>query len=68
VKLKKIKGGILDATNIINPLASVISSIGLDHCEFLGNTIDLIAGQKAGIIKPNTPSIIGPNAKPYEVF
>jgi dihydrofolate synthase/folylpolyglutamate synthase len=52
-------GGRLDATNIITPLVSVITNIGLDHTQFLGNTISLIAIEKAGIIKPNAPVIIG---------
>ncbi|MBU0941851.1 MAG: bifunctional folylpolyglutamate synthase/dihydrofolate synthase [Flavobacteriaceae bacterium] len=52
-------GGRLDATNIITPLVSVITNIGLDHTQFLGNTIPLIAREKAGIIKPNTPVVIG---------
>jgi len=52
-------GGRLDSTNIITPLVSVITNIGLDHTQFLGNTIELIAFEKAGIIKPNIPIIIG---------
>ena len=52
-------GGRLDATNIISPLVSVITNIGLDHTQFLGNTIPLIATEKAGIIKPYTPVVIG---------
>uniref|UniRef100_UPI0040495730 bifunctional folylpolyglutamate synthase/dihydrofolate synthase n=1 Tax=Flavobacterium sp. TaxID=239 RepID=UPI0040495730 len=52
-------GGRLDATNIINPLVSVITSIGLDHVEFLGNSLDKIAFEKAGIIKQNIPVVIG---------
>lgn len=52
-------GGRLDSTNIINPLVSVITNIGLDHTAFLGNTITAISKEKAGIIKPNTPVIIG---------
>jgi dihydrofolate synthase/folylpolyglutamate synthase len=52
-------GGRLDSTNIITPLVSVITNIGLDHTQFLGNTIEAIAGEKAGIIKPNIPVIIG---------
>ena len=52
-------GGRLDATNIINPLVSVITSIGKDHTAFLGDTLALIAGEKAGIIKPKTPVVIG---------
>lgn len=52
-------GGRLDSTNIINPLVSVITNIGLDHTAFLGDSIDKIALEKAGIIKANTPVVIG---------
>jgi dihydrofolate synthase/folylpolyglutamate synthase len=52
-------GGRLDATNIISPLASVITNIGLDHTEILGDTVEKIAFEKAGIIKHQTPVIIG---------
>ncbi|GIQ58727.1 tetrahydrofolate synthase [Flavobacterium collinsii] len=52
-------GGRLDATNIITPLISVITNIDLDHTQFLGNTPAAIAGEKAGIIKPRVPVIIG---------
>lgn len=52
-------GGRLDATNIITPLVSVITNIDLDHTQFLGNTPAAIAGEKAGIIKPNVPVVIG---------
>lgn len=52
-------GGRLDSTNIITPLVSVITNIGLDHTQFLGNTLELIAGEKAGIIKHNIPIVIG---------
>ena len=52
-------GGRLDATNIITPLLSVITTIGLDHTAFLGNTLTAIAGEKAGIVKANIPVIIG---------
>ena len=52
-------GGRLDSTNIINPLASVITNIGFDHTQFLGNSLEEIAYEKAGIIKPNIPVIIG---------
>jgi dihydrofolate synthase/folylpolyglutamate synthase len=52
-------GGRLDATNIISPLISVITNIGIDHTAFLGNTIAKIATEKAGIIKPNIPVVIG---------
>lgn len=52
-------GGRLDATNIITPMVSVITNIGLDHMQFLGNTLESIAFEKAGIIKSNIPVIIG---------
>lgn len=52
-------GGRLDATNIITPLVSVITNIGLDHTQFLGDTLPLIAAEKAGIIKTAVPVIIG---------
>ena len=52
-------GGRLDATNIITPLLSVITNIGLDHTQFLGNTLEEIAFEKGGIIKKTTPVIIG---------
>ncbi len=52
-------GGRLDSTNIITPLLSVITNIGIDHTQFLGNTLALIAGEKAGIIKPKIPVVIG---------
>lgn len=52
-------GGRLDATNIVDPMVSVITSIGLDHCEFLGDTLAKIAAEKAGIIKPGRPVVIG---------
>jgi dihydrofolate synthase/folylpolyglutamate synthase len=52
-------GGRLDSTNVITPEVSVITNIGLDHMQFLGNTISKIATEKAGIIKPKTPVVIG---------
>ncbi len=52
-------GGRLDSTNVINPLMSIITNISMDHMSLLGNTLPLIASEKAGIIKPNTPIIIG---------
>jgi len=52
-------GGRLDSTNIIHPIASIITSIGFDHMDMLGNTIEQITNEKAGIIKDNTPVIIG---------
>ncbi|MDC3130306.1 Mur ligase family protein [Bacteroidota bacterium] len=52
-------GGRLDSTNIINPILSVITNISLDHTNLLGNSIEKIAQEKGGIIKRNTPIIIG---------
>ena len=52
-------GGRLDSTNILSPLLSVITNIGIDHTEFLGDTLPQIAFEKAGIIKPHTPCVIG---------
>ncbi|MFT3687417.1 MAG: folylpolyglutamate synthase/dihydrofolate synthase family protein [Phycisphaerales bacterium] len=60
-------GGRLDSTNIIIPLISVITNIGLDHTQFLGDTLEAIAFEKAGIIKPNVPVVVGeyvPETKP----
>ncbi len=62
-------GGRLDATNIISPLLSVITNIGLDHTHLLGNTRALIANEKAGIIKQGVPVILGENdLETREVF
>ena len=52
-------GGRLDSTNVITPEASVVTSIGLDHCAMLGDTRAAIAGEKAGIFKPGIPAVIG---------
>lgn len=52
-------GGRLDSTNIITPLVSVITNIGFDHTHFLGNTLESIATEKAGIIKDSIPVVIG---------
>jgi dihydrofolate synthase/folylpolyglutamate synthase len=52
-------GGRLDATNVVTPLVSVITRIGLDHCEQLGNTLEAIAAEKAGIVKMGRPVICG---------
>ncbi|WP_405253094.1 bifunctional folylpolyglutamate synthase/dihydrofolate synthase [Dokdonia sp. Asnod3-C12] len=52
-------GGRLDATNIITPVLSVITNIGIDHTQFLGDTLPLIATEKAGIIKEGVPVVIG---------
>lgn len=52
-------GGRLDSTNILNPLLSIITNIGMDHLGMLGDSIEVIAAEKAGIIKMNTPVVIG---------
>lgn len=54
-------GGSLDATNVVNPLLSIITSISLDHTDQLGNTLEAIALEKAGIIKEKKPVLIGPH-------
>lgn len=56
-------GGRLDSTNIIKPEISVITNIGLDHTQFLGDTLELIAFEKAGIIKEKVPVVIGETQK-----
>lgn len=62
-------GGRLDSTNIITPALSVITNIGLDHMQFLGNTLTAIAGEKAGIIKKGIPVVIGEyDAETFPVF
>ncbi len=52
-------GGRLDSTNIVTPVLSVITNIGLDHCDMLGETLPEIAFEKAGIIKPRVPVVVG---------
>lgn len=62
-------GGRLDATNIITPILSVITNISLEHTQFLGNDLPSIASEKAGIIKPHVPVVIGrSNALTHDVF
>lgn len=56
-------GGRLDSTNIITPLVSVITNISFDHMALLGNTLEKIAGEKAGIIKPGIPAVVGERDK-----
>ena len=58
-------GGRLDATNLITPLLSVITNISMEHTEFLGNTIEAIASEKAGIIKKSIPVVIGQSNEAY---
>ena len=55
-------GGRLDATNVVLPLVSIITSISFDHTAILGNTLGQIAGEKAGIIKPGVPAVVSPQA------
>lgn len=52
-------GGLLDSTNVIQPVATAITTIGMDHMDILGGTLEKIAAQKAGIIKPYTPLVTG---------
>ena len=52
-------GGRLDSTNIITPDLSIVTSIALDHCALLGDTLEDIAGEKAGIFKPGVPALVG---------
>ena len=52
-------GGRLDSTNIITPILSIITNISLDHTQFLGDTVEKIAFEKAGIIKKDVPALIG---------
>ena len=54
-------GGRLDATNVCDPALCVITRIGLDHCDWLGDTVEKIAAEKAGIIKPGVPVVLGRN-------
>ncbi len=61
-------GGRLDSTNVITPITSIITNIGLDHTAFLGNTLEKIAIEKAGIIKTNVPVIIGKTQKETEAI
>jgi dihydrofolate synthase / folylpolyglutamate synthase len=61
-------GGRLDATNVINPLVSVITNISLEHTNHLGNTINEISYEKAGIIKPNVPIVVLNKCKGLDVI
>jgi len=62
-------GGRLDSTNVVSPVLSVITNVGFDHTAFLGDTLDKIAAEKAGIIKYGSPVIIGEfNPHTYDVF
>lgn len=59
-------GGRLDSTNVLNPVVSVITNIGYDHTQFLGETLPEIAGEKAAIIKHGIPAVIGESQKEVE--
>jgi dihydrofolate synthase/folylpolyglutamate synthase len=59
-------GGRLDATNVIEPLLSVITSIAFDHMDYLGNTLDEIAFEKGGIIKSHVPVVLGVKAQKFQ--
>lgn len=61
-------GGRLDSTNIIHPILSIITNIGYDHTDILGDTLDKIAFEKAGIIKENTAVVIGNDSGQAQVF
>ena len=61
-------GGRLDATNVVNPLVSVITKVGLEHQEYLGDTIERIAYEKAGIIKNNKPVVTGAKGAALKVI
>ena len=52
-------GGRLDSTNVLLPELALVTTIGLDHCALLGNTLEAIAGEKAGIFKPGVPALVG---------
>ena len=58
-------GGRLDSTNIISPELSIITNIGLDHTDLLGDTLEKIAIEKAGIVKPNVPVVLGESNPAY---
>ena len=57
-------GGRLDATNVCSPSLCVITKVGLDHCDWLGNTVERIAAEKAGIAKPGVPVVLAHNDQP----
>ncbi len=61
-------GGRLDTTNIVTPLISVVTSIARDHVQYLGTTLEAIAFEKGGIIKPKIPVVLGPEVQPLFVF
>jgi dihydrofolate synthase/folylpolyglutamate synthase len=57
-------GGRLDSTNVLSPVVASVTSIGIDHVEYLGETREEIAGEKAGIFKANVPAVIGERDRP----
>ena len=59
-------GGRLDATNLITPMLSIVTNVSFDHTEFLGETIEKIAAEKAGIIKKSVPIILGQHSEAYD--
>lgn len=61
-------GGRLDATNVIHPLLTIITSISREHAHVLGDNIEQIAGEKAGILKENIPLILGPKARTQSIY
>lgn len=61
-------GGRLDSTNLIDPVISIITGIGLDHCNLLGDTLEKIAFEKAGIIKPRTPAVVWEKSSTSKIF
>jgi len=61
-------GGRLDATNVVNPLVSVITNIGLEHQDYLGNTVEKIAYEKAGIVKEGKPVVTGASGAALNVI
>lgn len=63
VVLETGMGGRLDSTNVVHPLISVITNISMDHKEFLGTSLEMIAAEKAGIIKPGVPVVVGKKQK-----
>lgn len=61
-------GGRLDSTNVVSPTVTVITSVDLDHIDYLGNTLEEIAAEKAGILKADVPAVVGPlSSKPLDV-
>ena len=59
-------GGRLDATNILRPMLSVVTNVGMDHTDLLGNTLSQIAAEKAGIVKPRTALVLGERSEEYD--